>query len=892
MSDPLPSLAEALRDRYHIEHELGAGGMATVYLAHDLKHDRQVAIKVLRPELAAVIGAERFLAEIKTTANLQHPHILPLFDSGVVEGTVFYAMPFVEGESLRDRIAREKQLPVADAVRIATEVASALDYAHRKNVIHRDIKPENILLHDGQALVADFGIALAATTTGGTRMTETGMSLGTPHYMSPEQAMGEREISARTDIYALGCVLYEMLTGEPPFTGPTAQAIVARVMTESPRGVTLQRRTVPAHVESAVLAALEKLPADRFGSAAEFATALNTPGSGTTHHAGASPASSRSRAGTGVLAAAGLVLLAAGVMLGTLFNRSVAAPGQVVRLTMTLPDSLGLRPVPTLRLAISPDGRRVAWIGGAGGLPGIVVRDFAESAPRFLAGTEGAQAPFFSPDGETVGFFIGRSALGSIKTVPAAGGTVQTIVAGNAEPWGGDWTEDGMIYFTRFDSRIGRVPAAGGEVTVVSTIDSVIPGVTEHDFVDVLPNGKGAIVQLWRGGPGENMIGILDFASGTMDTLGRGGYARYLRTGHLLFATVDGRMHLIPFDADRLQVTGRSTVVLEGVPMDNTSGAAQFAVSETGTLVYQTAVGMGRSHAAWITRSGEATVIDSAWTVESSEGIALSPDGRRVAITHSTSDGTQIWVKTLPTGPFTRLTFAGGTSDRPVWSPDGQRIAFLTDAGDVGRQAWVQRSDGGSTASPLATWPGRMDEVDFSPDGRWLIGRTFGSGGGTRKLLIQEIGVDTVMRMLLDGPADMYGPILSPDSRWLAYTSEESGHAEVYVRPFPEVGSARWQVSVGGGREPLWSRDGRELFYRTDRGEVVAVGLTTTPGFTPQNPVVLFTDMAAATGVFRRNYDVAEDGRFLMVRAASGASGELNVIFNWFEEIRARFGSP
>ena len=234
MPDLLDRLKTALADRYAIERELGAGGMATVYLAHDKKHDRNVALKVLRPELAAVIGAERFLAEIKTTANLQHPHILPLHDSGEVDGTVFYVMPFVEGESLRDRLNREKQLPVADAVRVATEVAGALDYAHRKGIIHRDIKPENILVHDGRALVADFGIALAAATTGGTRITETGMSLGTPHYMSPEQAMGEREIDARTDIYALGCVVYEMLTGEPPFDGPTAQAIVAKVMASEP----------------------------------------------------------------------------------------------------------------------------------------------------------------------------------------------------------------------------------------------------------------------------------------------------------------------------------------------------------------------------------------------------------------------------------------------------------------------------------------------------------------------------------------------------------------------------------------------------------------------------------------------------------------------------------
>ena len=238
-------LQVALADRYRIDGEIGAGGMATVYLAQDLKHDRKVALKLLRPELSAVIGAERFLAEIKLTANLQHPHILPLFDSGEADSYLFYVMPFVEGESLRSRLNREKQLPVADAVRIATEVASALDYAHRHGVVHRDIKPENILLHDGRALVADFGIALAASKAGGNRMTETGMSLGTPHYMSPEQAMGEREITARSDVYALGVVLYEMLTGDPPFTGSTAQAIVARVLTESPRPILPQRHTIP-----------------------------------------------------------------------------------------------------------------------------------------------------------------------------------------------------------------------------------------------------------------------------------------------------------------------------------------------------------------------------------------------------------------------------------------------------------------------------------------------------------------------------------------------------------------------------------------------------------------------------------------------------------------------
>ncbi len=369
-------LTSALADRYRIERELGEGGMATVYLAEDVKHDRKVAVKVLRPELAAVIGADRFLAEIKTTANLQHPHILPLHDSGEAGGTVFYVMPFVEGESLRDRLDREQQLPVDEALGIAREVADALDYAHRHGVIHRDIKPENILLHDGRALVADFGIALAVSRSeGGTRLTETGMSLGTPHYMSPEQAMGEREITAKSDVYALGCILYEMLTGEPPFAGPTAQAVIARVLTEEPRSLTLQRRTVPPHVEAAVRTALSKLPADRFASAAQFSEALVNPAVATA----AAPAvlatapsvapRSHRLVATGVLAALGGV--AVGALLLSLLRTTPSAG--VLRYGLALPAAQ--EPNAEWRAIPSEDGSRIAYVGPAADGTQLWVKD-------------------------------------------------------------------------------------------------------------------------------------------------------------------------------------------------------------------------------------------------------------------------------------------------------------------------------------------------------------------------------------------------------------------------------------------------------------------------------------------------------------------------------------
>jgi eukaryotic-like serine/threonine-protein kinase len=269
--DPFDRLKLALADRYTIERKIGSGGMADVYVAQDVRHNRQVAIKVMHHELAMRIGVGRFLREIETTAKLQNPHILPLFDSGHVEGMVYYVMPYVEGQSLRARLERETQLPVADALRIATEIASGVGYAHRHGVIHRDIKPDNVLFQDGQVVVADFGLALPQSEDGAqSRMTTSGVSVGTPHYMSPEQAAGDSNVDARTDIYALGVVLYEMLAGEPPFTGATTQAVFHRVMSEEPRPLSQHRKSIPPHVEAAVARALEKVPADRWQTTSEF----------------------------------------------------------------------------------------------------------------------------------------------------------------------------------------------------------------------------------------------------------------------------------------------------------------------------------------------------------------------------------------------------------------------------------------------------------------------------------------------------------------------------------------------------------------------------------------------------------------------------------------------
>ncbi|MEP6573827.1 MAG: protein kinase, partial [Gemmatimonadota bacterium] len=500
-------LTTVLADRYRIERELGAGGMATVYLAHDLRHDRKVALKVLRPELAAVIGAERFLAEIRTTANLQHPHILALFDSGRTGGGtggvdfVYYVMPFVEGESLRDRLNRDKQLPVHEAVRIAREVADALEYAHRHAVIHRDIKPENILLHGGHALVADFGIALAASRSeGGSRMTETGMSLGTPHYMSPEQAMGERDITARSDVYALGCVLYEMLTGEPPFTGPTPQAIVARVMTEEPRSLTLQRKSIPPHVEAAVNTALEKLPADRFPSAGAFAAALDNatlaqtiPGA---QAAVRLPLARSTR--LVVLATAAIAALLTFGLMRWLMPSGASTSGRSAHVSVVLPQGYELGSSQLMPVAISHDGTRIAYVGLKDGKNRIFIRALEEPQAMALEGTEGGDGPFFSPDGQWIGFF----AAGKLRKITVNGAALQAL-ADTPFHRGGDWGDDGFIYFAPTNiSGIWRVPEGGGAATEVTHVNAAA-GEISHRWPQRVAGTTTLLFAAWTG-PGDD----------------------------------------------------------------------------------------------------------------------------------------------------------------------------------------------------------------------------------------------------------------------------------------------------------------------------------------------------------------------------------------------------
>ena len=890
-------LGASLADRYRIERELGQGGMATVYLAHDLKHDRKVAIKVLRPELAAVIGAERFLSEIKTTANLQHPQILPLHDSGEADGFLFYVMPFVEGESLRDRLTRDKQLPIPDAVRIATEVAGALDYAHRHNVIHRDIKPENILLHDGHALVADFGIALAASKAGNTRMTETGMSLGTPHYMSPEQAMGEREITARSDVYALGSVLYEMLTGEPPFTGATAQAIVARVLTETPRPLALQRHTIPEPVEVAVLTALEKLPADRYASAAEFAVAL-TSTQVTARHDGRTVARGvargvpHGRRGTWIAGAAALVF--AGL---AAWGWSRPAPAkQVIRYNLGfLPGQEMVQGVTGMNLAISPDGRWVVYTGpGPGGHQlWLRARDRLDATP--IPGTVGGVDPFFSPDGTKIAFFSGADF--ALTIVPVAGGP--PIRLGERAPGagGGAWGPDGWIYYDT-PNGTARIRADGGTPELLIPYDTATHEIG-FAWTDALPNGKGLVFRARRvAGPTDFDIDAYDLRTHTRHFLLKGLIARYVEPGRLVVVRADGAVLAVPFDQDQLRLTGPAVSLFEGL-MIKPLGSADIAISRSGTLMYvpgPVTTG-GTAEGIEVDRRGRITPFTPPFTFNPSANYALSlsPDGRHVATDHRIDVLPEIWTEALPSGPLSRLTFDSGGAIRPRWSADGKYVYYVSLLGSAARsELWRTRGDG-STA-PERVWADPKWSIwafSLSRDGQWLVYRMT-VANNDRDLWAVHLGHDTIPRPLLTSPSLEDAPALSPDGRWLAYISNESSRNEVYVRPFPNVNDGRWQVSVAGGVAPSWSRDGRSLYFQDLNAALFEARVTTTPTFANGTPVKLLDGSLGLTpSAIIPDYDELPGGRgFLMTRPAmTGQSADTSapvVVENWTTELLAR----
>ncbi|HWZ28510.1 MAG TPA: serine/threonine-protein kinase [Gemmatimonadales bacterium] len=817
MNNVLDQLRAGLADRYRLDRQIGEGGMAVVFLAIDLKHDRQVALKVLRTEVSAFVGADRFLREIRVTAQLQHPHILPLYDSGAIGPLLYYVMPLAQDDSLRTRLEREGPLPVDDAITITRSLASALDYAHRHGVLHRDIKPENVLLLEGQPVLADFGIALAIATAGGHRLTGTGISLGTPAYMSPEQVSGDRHIDARSDIYALACVAYELLTGEPPFTGPTAQAVLAAVLTGTPAPLDERRSTAPPALVAAIHRGLQRLPADRFGTAAEFGAAL------TAGPQGALPvAPRRPPRRSGLVAAVGLAGLAVGVAGRSLLHSPARATAG--RWSISLPANAPAAFLGTGAsagqpgIALSPRGDRLAYIAASGTTTVLATKRLDGDSVAIVPGTEGAAYPFFSPDGQWIAFLSG----GLLRKVPASGGSPTTLAAADRVT-GAAWpAPDRILLFENGGFNLRTLSASG------AATDSTVHLSTQFGTPGILPGGKWAVGELSSG-----QLAMLSIADGAefavtrrgvlpLDSVGQadllfGASPQYLPSGYLIYGTGDGVLAAMPFDASSRRVLGEAVPIVTGMRMEGGFGSAEFVVSDDGTLVYVPGRNQLYVNIAFVGANGRFDTLPMPRGPYTQTRI--SPDGSRLAVqVRNAIGGWQVVVFDMATGVRQTIPVAGNYRAFPsswlsnrdlmigIWNPV-QFLNYGLRLQSIETGKWTDiRLNGASYLTP-------------APDGRSFVFSDWRAGD----LYLRSLNEKDTARTSI--AAKGFAAAFSPDGRWLVWGAIDGS---VAASPVPPTG-AIFPVAERG-QFPLWSPRGDAVIYR-DGNRYYETPISTAGGF-------------------------------------------------------------
>jgi serine/threonine protein kinase len=875
---------------FEILAPVGAGGMGEVYKARDTRLNRIVAIKVLPTHLADRADLrERFEREARTIASLNHPHICTLYDTGHQDGTDFLVMEYLEGETLAHRLMKGP-LPLDQVLQYAVEIADALDKAHRKGITHRDLKPGNIMTTKSGTKLLDFGLAklkqdgspaaasLSQLPTETHAITAEGTILGTVQYMAPEQVEG-KEVDARTDIFAFGVVIYEMATGKKAFEGKTSASIMAKILESNPAPMASLQPVTPPALDYLVKRCLAKDPDERWQSAGDMCQQLKWISDSGLQAGVIVPAASKQKLKNRV-AWAGVAIAIAVAIVGasTLYlRRAPPAEKQAVRFTVGPPEKGSFTLGTGNRISVSPDGSKLVFVAAAGSSgPQLWIRALDSSTAQPLPGTENATYPFWSPDGR----FLGFSAGGRLKKISVSGGPVQTLsdVPGD----GGAWSREGIVLFTPVATpwTIHRVAESGGTATPVTTLDSS-RSETAHLWPQFLPDGKhflyyGDSAKLENSGI---YVASLDSKERKLLVNAASNLA-YVSPGYLLFHR-QGTLLAQPFDAGRLQLSGEAIPIVEGVEWNPFGPYATFAASDNGVLAYRGGGGAVPLTLVWVSRNGTEQAL--AAPPHNYVIPRISPDGNRIAA--GIEDGVgEIWIYDIPRDALTRLTFDGAGSVAnvdPVWTPDGKRIVFK---GKRNRLFW-QPADGGGGAEQLTSDEISTNDIpgSWSPDGQELV---LTENRDTRKIWILPLK-DRKPHLFVEGSSYETAPCFSPDGRWIAYSSNDSGRYEIYVRPYPGPGG-KWQISNEGGTEPVWNPKGHELFYRNGK-KMMAVDFTAQPTFSPGKPRMLFEGPYVPTPRSFADYDVSPDGqRFLMLKAAEQTPGQINVVLNWTEELKRR----
>jgi serine/threonine-protein kinase len=876
---------------YEILAPLGAGGMGEVYRARDTRLDRTVAIKVLPQHLADTPDSrQRFEREARAVSALNHPHICTLHDVGSQSGTDYLVMEYLEGETLAARLEKGP-LPLAQVLKIGTEVANALDKAHRQGIIHRDLKPGNIMLTKSGAKLLDFGLAKAAMPlVGGAALTaeaarnspitQQGAIIGTFQYMSPEQLEG-KEADTRSDIFSFGAVLYEMLTGRRAFPGKSQISVVSAILERDPEPIsTLQPMTPPA-LERAVKRCLAKDPDDRWQSVRDLEWELRGIAEGGSQ-ATLAPAAARGiRARSkGALLWGLLALLLAALTGLAVWNLKPTPPQPVSRTVISLPPGQRLAVPDQPAVALSPDGTKLAYVAIQGSAQQIYLRAMDSLGATPVAGTEGAISAFFSPDSQSLAFF----AEGTLKKVSLSGGGAQTLADAKL-PRGASWGDQGMILFapTAF-SGLRQVSEAGGAPQPLAQFET---GDVAHTWPEFLPGDKAALFAASANTGNWTNAHVIALSIGTgqrRNLIQVGTQPRYALSGHLVYAQ-GGTLMAVPFDPQRLEVTGTAVPVVEGVMQSPASGDSQYSFSATGSLVYIPGnMRAGQRALVWVNRQGAEQPLGA--PPRPYRNPRISPQNRGVAATIDEQES-HVWLYDFSREALTRLTFEGSTNLAPAWTPDGKHISFQSNSAGPPNVFW-QGTDGSGGLERLTTTQFTQAPSSWSSDGQFLafveISPTTGYDVWVLRLS------DRKAQPFLQTPFNESAPQFSPDGRWLAYVSDESGRYEIYVRPFPGPGG-KYQISTEGGTEAVWNPKGGELFYRNG-DKMMAVEIATQAGFSAGKPKVLFEGHYQPTPLTLPNYDVSPDGqRFLMlkpVEAGDGAPTQINVVLNWFEELKRR----